>query len=175
MKTLSTIFFAVVTVASASAFASPITVSTEMQPSQVRLGEDAELDITVDSEVARPQVPQVPGLSIQPSGQSRQVSVVNGAMSTQVSYSFIVSAERVGHFTVPALRVGNAMSAPAELDVVDAGTPGAANRQRVSGFARALPPGFAQGFPPGMCSAEARAPQTSRLRQPTSISHLRVS
>ena len=131
MKTLSTMLFTAMTGIAGGAHAAALSVSTEMQPSQVRLGEDAELDITVNGEVARPQIPNVPGLSIQPAGQSRQVSIVNGAVSTQVSYAFIVSAERVGHFTVPALRIGNAMSAPAELAVVDAAAPPtAANRSR---------------------------------------------
>ena len=53
-----------------------------------------------------PQIPAVNGLEIQPIGQSSQIQIINGAMSANVNYTYVVMPTRPGNFTIPAIKIG---------------------------------------------------------------------
>jgi hypothetical protein len=68
------------------------------------LGETATLALTFEG--AQPRTvpaPRVPGLQFTQAGTSQNVSIVNGAMTSTVTVSFQVAAQRAGDFTIPAL------------------------------------------------------------------------
>ena len=68
------------------------------------VGETATLALTFEG--AQPRTvptPRVPGLQFTQAGTSQNVSIVNGAMTSTVTISFQVSAQRAGEFVIPAL------------------------------------------------------------------------
>ena len=111
-------------IAAASAFgmARAASVTATLQPTDVSLGEAAQLTVTVQGrETDEPRIPTVKGLVFQPVGQSSQIQVINGAMSAHVSYTYAVSAAQPGSFTIPAIQAGqgadSARSQPVMLKV----------------------------------------------------------
>ena len=89
----------------ASAAAPNITAT--LAPTEVSVGEAAQLTVTVQGQTEdAPEIPTVTGLSFQPSGQSSQIQIVNGAVSARVSHTYHVTANRPGTFTIPRLKVG---------------------------------------------------------------------
>ena len=109
-------------VASTVRFAQAASVTATLEPSDISLGEAAQLTVTVQGRSAdEPQMPAVNGLDFQPVGQSSQIQVINGAMSASVSYTYAVAATQPGSFTIPAIKTGRgaetAMSQPVVLKV----------------------------------------------------------
>lgn len=83
-------------------------VQASLDRSTVPLGETVTLSLTIDGvDLAGglPEVPSVAGLSISPSGQSRQVSIVNGRRTMQLVLSYVIEAQQTGDFTIPAIPV----------------------------------------------------------------------
>ena len=109
-------------VASTVRFAQAASVTATLEPSDISLGEAAQLTVTVQGRSAdEPPMPAVNGLDFQPVGQSSQIQVINGAMSASVSYTYAVAATQPGSFTIPAIKTGRgaetAMSQPVVLKV----------------------------------------------------------
>lgn len=95
---------------SAAAKAPSITVTVE--PSEITFGEAAQLTVTVQGQDQNaPEIPAVSGLSFQPMGQSSQIQIINGAMSANISHTYIVTPSRTGTFTIPNIRIGNGADA----------------------------------------------------------------
>lgn len=97
-----------------------------IEPAAISLGQAAQLTVTVQGEADyTPNIPAVNGLSFEPVGQSRQIRIINGAMSANVSHTFMVIPGREGIFTIPGIKVGNgrdiATSQPVALEVLPAG------------------------------------------------------
>ncbi len=106
-------------------------VNAMLEPSEIALGEAARLVMTLEgSGSGAPDVPTVDGLSFQATGQSSQIQIINGAMSSQVSYTYDVYPTRVGTFTIPRIQSGNGQ--PLVLRVVHkaGGQAGAGNQNR---------------------------------------------
>lgn len=102
-------------------------ISATLDPEDVSLGESTELTVTVSgSRSAAPSIPMVDGLEIESVGQSTQIQVINGAMTAQGTHTYIVTPQRAGTFTIPAVSAGGAKSNPLTL--------------RVAGGAGARPP-----------------------------------
>ncbi|HWP64388.1 MAG TPA: BatD family protein, partial [Candidatus Limnocylindria bacterium] len=139
----------VVLVAVASA-AADVSVEPRLRPGRVVVGQPAALDVeirgTQNAEV--PVVPVPDGLRIEYRGQSTQVSIVNGAMSTSLTHSFLLVPDRAGSYEVGPIRV------QAGGRAVDAGSV----RLEVTGAAAA--PETGGGPPP---TAQALGPDGLRL------------
>lgn len=128
-------------------------ISATLDPQDVALGESAELTVTVSgSRSTAPSISAVDGLDIESVGQSTQIQVINGATTAQGSYTYIVTPQRAGSFTIPAIRVGGAQSNPVTL--------------RVGGGSAAQPPSHhpAQGVAP-----RSSLPPPSVNAQPGSV------
>ncbi len=68
------------------------------------LGESATLSLTFEGgKPSSVPAPQVPGLQIDQAGQSENVSIVNRAISSTLTVTFVVTPQRAGEFTLPAL------------------------------------------------------------------------
>src|SRR5665213_4611189 len=117
---------AVMTVLALPALAARPAVSATIEPSQVAVGEAAQLTVTMtggsDDE---PALPRVGGLTVAPMGQSSEYQIINGAVTASISHTYLVTASRVGQFTIPALKIGRGSSAqtsqPLVLQVTAAG------------------------------------------------------
>ena len=73
------------------------------------LGETATLSLAFEGGSPQSEpTPDVPGLEITGTGNTSSFSLVNGAMSSTVTLTYSITAQRTGQFTIPALsaRVG---------------------------------------------------------------------
>ena len=94
-------------------------IAAQLQPDRVAVGESARLVVTLSgtSSNVRPDVPQVEGLRIQPSGQSSQIRIVNGQTSSTTGFTFRVTPEHAGEFEIPPIKAQNLETEPLELHV----------------------------------------------------------
>ena len=85
-------------------------VSARLQPATITLDDAARLEVKLSGSdaSARPQLPEVDGLNFQAAGQSNQIRIVNGRMSSSTSFSFHVTADKEGQFTIPPISVRSA-------------------------------------------------------------------
>ncbi len=100
------------------AWAKP-SLTAVLEPSEIALGETAQLTITVQSRNAdEPQIPVVDGLDIQQIGQSSQIQIINGVMSVNLNYAYAVTPRRAGNFTIPTIKSGRGAEAATSQPVV---------------------------------------------------------
>ena len=93
------------------------------------LGEQATLSLKFEG-VQPPDAPSMPGiagLKFQYVGPSSSFSFINGQTSSSITYNYIVTAQRDGEFTIPAMRENipgqQLASAPLKLIVTKASAP----------------------------------------------------
>lgn len=87
-------------------------VTASLNPAEIALGQQAHLTVTCNMQGGDPQIPDVPGLSFQHIGQSSRIQFINGAMSANVTHTYLVTADRPGVFSIPPIRVGAGPNAP---------------------------------------------------------------
>ncbi|MCF7785241.1 MAG: BatD family protein [Prosthecobacter sp.] len=127
----------------APAWAAQTTISAQIQPQSISLGDSAQLAVTIKgSQSAEPEVPSVNGLDITRVGQSSSMRSINGAVTSSVTHIYRVTADRAGSFTIPAITAAGAGSTPPITLRVDQGS-GSQTR-------RAPPQGRAQQTAPSM-------------------------
>ncbi|MEK7766050.1 MAG: BatD family protein, partial [bacterium] len=82
------------------------TVTAVVDRTTVGAGEPFRFTVAVagvDGSVPDPQIPQVPNLEVYPAGRSQNVSIVNGAMSSSVTFQFTLVARAAGRVVVPSV------------------------------------------------------------------------
>lgn len=95
----------------APAWAAQNQITARLQPQSFGIGEAAQLAVTVNgSQSAEPRVPDVDGLEIAPVGQQSSMQMINGAVTSNVTYIYQVTANRTGNFTIPAISASGAGS-----------------------------------------------------------------
>ena len=105
------------------ASANAVTFSASLDRNAIRLGEQAVLTLRFDGGQPGgvPRLPDVPNLQIQYSGQSQQISIINGQRTVSLLLTYAVAAAQPGDYTIPAFNVpvGGAMlpSQPLALKV----------------------------------------------------------
>ncbi len=87
------------------------------------VNENAILTLTVSgSEVGEPQIPQIDGISIYPSGQSQNITIINGQMQTEASYTYVLQPHTVGKVVIPPIHIkqnGNdTQTDPISLEII---------------------------------------------------------
>jgi hypothetical protein len=112
--------FAVVFVA-AIVRASAAQVTASLDPASIALGDSAQLTISISgSDSTQPELPTVSGLEFTPAGQSSSFESINGAVTASVSLTYQVTPDRVGTFTIPAIRLpSGGSSQPLTLQVLN--------------------------------------------------------
>ena len=79
-------------------------VSAYWKNSQVSLGDTAYFVISIDGEIKRPpELPQVNGLDFLGRSESTNISIINGKIARQRTFTFTVTPSKVGYFTVPEI------------------------------------------------------------------------
>ena len=118
LKRATSITLSILT-ATTFAWAKAPSLTATLEPSEIALGEAAQLTVAVQGRNAdEPQIPAVNGLEIQRIGQSSQIQIINGAMSANVNYSYAVTPTRAGSFTIPAIRIGRGADAAASQPII---------------------------------------------------------
>jgi hypothetical protein len=106
------------------------TFTASLDRNNIAVGENATLSLTFQGGTPR-QLPsvQAPNLSIEYQGQSSQFTMINGQMSSSVSYNFVVTATRPGTYVIPSIQVEvdnqGLTSTPLQLQVTKSSTPNA--------------------------------------------------
>jgi BatD DUF11 like domain len=82
-----------------------VDVTTSISTKTIATGKSAILVIKVEDGTldATPTFPKVKDLIIQPRGQNRQFSMINGAVSNTSSYNFIVGSKQPGTYKIPSI------------------------------------------------------------------------
>jgi len=96
-----------------------------IDPPDFNVNESAELTITATGdEDAVPLIPRVPGLVINPEGQSSSiVQQPNGTVRAIFSRTYRVTATHEGNFTIPPIQVGSATTVALSVHVSAPGSP----------------------------------------------------
>ena len=132
----------------APAWAAQTTISAQLQPQSIALGDSAQLAVTIKgSQAAEPDVPSVSGLDIMPVGQSSSMQSINGAVTASVTHIYSVTADRAGSFTIPAITAAGVGSTPAITLRVYSGAGGQARRAPVQGRSQLPAPGIQDDTP----------------------------
>jgi len=125
-------------------------VSAALDRQQIALNEQAQLSVTISgsgSAVPKPQLPPLTDFQVYSAGTSQNFSWINGQASASVTYTYVLTPLKEGHFTIAPIRVQSqnqsAQTPELSLDVV-------------KGDAAAVPGG----------SAEPAAPAPSGERRP---------
>ena len=112
-------FLAVWLLAAGLALGDGPTITASLEPKQVGVGEQAQLTVSVSGANTAPTIPEVPGLDIRNVGQSTQYQIgFGGGMSSSATYTYIVTPQREGAYTIPAIQVGDAKTPPLTLKVL---------------------------------------------------------
>ncbi len=129
MTQLAMISAVLALVAAPAGAASRYTVT--LDPPSFSVNEASELTITVTGdEDATPIIPHVPGLVINPDGQSSSVQQVNGAVTAIFARTYRVTANQEGTYTIAPIQIGNFRSAPL---IVHVGAVGSGRRASPNG------------------------------------------
>ncbi len=86
--------------------AADIAFDAVVDKTTVSMNDTVTLQISVSGSnisMPRPSLPPVPGFQIYSSGQSQNMSFVNGKASNQVVYSYALAPQAPGDYTIPAL------------------------------------------------------------------------
>jgi hypothetical protein len=120
---------AVLLVAFGSSSGHGASFTASLEPEAITLGESAKLSLTFNDGEPRamPTPPQIANLIFAYLGPSRQISYVNGKMSSTITYVFNVQARQAGTYTIPALKAeveGRMLTtSPIRLQVAKPGAP----------------------------------------------------
>jgi hypothetical protein len=102
--------------------------SVTLDPPSFAVDESSELTVTISGdEDAVPIIPRVPGLVINPDGQSTSIRNTNGAVTAIFARTYRVTASHEGTFTIPPIQIGNLTTASVAVHVTAVGTGSRAN------------------------------------------------
>ena len=80
-----------------------VQVHAEANTTAITLSEEINLTISVSApttKIEAPQMPSLPGFNIYSAGQSRQVSMVNGKVSAQMQFNYVLTPRFSGRTTI---------------------------------------------------------------------------
>lgn len=99
---LALLFLAIAGFASTRWCQAEATVAASLHPAAFTVDRGATLTVTINgSRSADIQLPVVAGVSFQGRGRSTQMQIVNGSLSSSISYAYQVEAEHPGTYTLP--------------------------------------------------------------------------
>ncbi|OGS20077.1 MAG: hypothetical protein A2252_08600 [Elusimicrobia bacterium RIFOXYA2_FULL_39_19] len=103
MKKLLGITILILVWFTAAISAQDINLSASVDRNTISLGESITLQIIVSgnsSNIPEPKLPGIDGFSISSSGRSQNVSIVNGSVSSAVTFSYVLTPQREGKFQI---------------------------------------------------------------------------
>ena len=126
------LFLMIIVLAAVSAFAGPadeITISVALDRDTVGVDEQANLLVVISGNAQNlpdPDIPTLPMFEVYAQGRSSNISVVNGQVSSSVTYRYVLIPQKAGTYPIDQIALvyqnkrykGN----PVELTVLDRGT-----------------------------------------------------
>lgn len=93
----------------------------QVQPEQITLGNSVTLTIQSDESGARPDLSVLEAdFAVLGQSSSSNISIVNGRQSVSVVYSVELEPRREGSIQIPAIRIGNSVTEPLQIQVLPA-------------------------------------------------------
>lgn len=86
-----------------STIAQDITLNATVDRSVVSLGEQITFQVTVNgnvSDINKPQLPDLKDFNVGSAGTSQNISIINGQVSTSLTYNYILVPKSIGKFTI---------------------------------------------------------------------------
>lgn len=163
--------------AGAAPAAGQLSVTAEVNKTQVGLDDQVVLAVTVSGPQASlpdPQLPALSNFSVYSSGRSQNISFVNGRVSSSITHTFVLVPRAVGKGLIPPIAVSaqgtSAQTEPIEIQVVPPAGAGPAP-------AAAPPTAPRQGrpAPPAERSAAADVMVTAELDKPRAFVNEQVT
>ncbi|MBI5238839.1 MAG: protein BatD [Elusimicrobia bacterium] len=148
--------------------AAQLSVSAQVNRTQVGLDDQVVLAVTVSGPQASlpdPQLPALSNFSVYSSGRSQNISFVNGRVSSSVTHTFVLVPRAVGKGLIPPIAVSaqgaSAQTEPIEIQVVPPAGAAAAAPAGAPGTApaRPRPAPAGAGAPDVMVVAELDKPR----------------
>lgn len=121
--------------------AQEISIKAEVNKTQVPLDDQVVLAVTVVADspaLPDPELPRMPNFSVYSSGRSQSFSIINGKMSAQATFTFVLVPRAVGKAVIPPISVAHggqkASTEALELQVTppQAGAPSTPSRPAAS-------------------------------------------
>ncbi|MFH1755177.1 MAG: BatD family protein [Candidatus Latescibacterota bacterium] len=84
-----------------------VTITATLQPQTVAVGEQATLLVSVQGKFRKsggPELPVMPDFDVYEAGSSQNFSMINGAISSSVNFSYIIVPRKEGRFTIEPIR-----------------------------------------------------------------------
>lgn len=111
-----------------------VEVSATLTPRSFTIDRMAAFNITLTGVRSfQPVMPEIKGIQFHRRGSSTQMEIINGAYSSSVTLTYLVQAERVGKFTVPAIEIstkeGSVRTQEIPFEVTDSQTAAASQPQ----------------------------------------------
>jgi hypothetical protein len=106
-----------------------VSLSSEVNKKTVALDDNIVLTVTVSGDardIPQPNIPQIDGFNIYSSGRSQNISIINGKVSSSLTYSYVLNPKSVGKYTIGTITVNykgqNYSTQPIPVEVTQAGT-----------------------------------------------------
>ena len=138
MQQLRKIFYilaCLILVCSCREASADITLEASLSHLSFPVDQGAMLNITVNgaSRISAIELPEIAGISFQNRGQSSRINIINGSMSSSLSNSYLIQAQKPGTYTIPPIKVNaggeTASTKPMSFEVTAAAAQGSSPGQ----------------------------------------------
>lgn len=145
----------------ASPAAAYLTIAAETDRSQVEIDGNLYLTVTVSGDsanVPEPKLPNMQNFNVYSSGRSQSISIINGKITTSVSFTYILTPRFIGAQTIPGISVFNGKEKAVAPEIQVTVTKAKAAAQPARPAQPAARPSARPASRPGRASGEAREP-----------------
>ncbi|MDP2920912.1 MAG: BatD family protein [Candidatus Omnitrophota bacterium] len=100
-------------------YADDISISADVDKRELTLDDQVTLTVTVSgsvSNIPQPEIPEIKGFTAYSSGRSQNLSIINGQVSSSVTFTYILVPNNTGEYTIGPFSInykGNTYSADA--------------------------------------------------------------
>lgn len=124
------IFSIIIFLLSTSAVAQELSLSASVDRSKITLNDQLRLSISVSGgagSLPSPQLPSMPEFNIYSSGRSQNISIVNGQISSAITFNYTLVPKKAGKFTISPVTLTyqnkTYETQPISIEVVEASAP----------------------------------------------------
>jgi len=128
MKIFGKLLIAVILFQCSVAEAQQLSISASVDKNAVAMNGQLILQVEVSggvSNVPNPSIPKIEGFTSYSSGRSQSVSIVNGKVSSSVTFTYVLIPQAEGKHTIPAITINHAgqnySTAPIDIEVLSSG------------------------------------------------------
>ena len=134
IKVVSFVFLMLFAFTAVPSLQAAVEASATLTPRSFSVDRVAAFSITIKGVRSfQPAMPEVEGIQFHRRGSSTQMEIINGAYSSSITLTYLVQAERVGKFTIPAIEIstkeGNIRTQEITFEVTDSNTAAASQPQ----------------------------------------------